>query len=78
MKLILRGTEEKPNIVEMEPRSLDNYNRSLNDLEDDVEDEEDEFVRKNRDEVLSKLNVHTSWKDLVGDYVAVRDAGLHK
>lgn len=79
MKLVLYGTEEQPSVVGMEPRSLDNLDRSLNNLEDDVEDEEGELIqmRENREEDGFKLNSHTNWKDLVGDNVLVRDADLY-
>ena len=76
MKLVLYGTEEQPSIVELEPRSLDNLDRSLNDPEADLVDEEDK-LRENRKEHSDVLNSNTNWKDLVGDLVAVRDANLY-
>ena len=76
MKLVLYGTEEQPSIVEIEPRSLDNLDRSLNDPEADLVDEEDK-LRENRKEHSDDLNSNMNWKDLVSDLVAVRDANLY-
>ena len=76
MKLVLYGTEEQPSIVELEPRSLDNLDRSLNDPEADLVDEEDK-LRENRKEHSDDLNSNMNWKDLVSDLVAVRDANLY-
>ena len=74
MKLVLYGTEEKPNVVELEPRSLDNIS-SRSDLEDDIEDKQEDYVRPSREQSNFALNINTNWNDLVGEEVAVRQAG---
>ena len=80
MKLVLYGTHDKPDIVDMVSRSISNIDGPVNTLEDNLSDREDNVLRQSRGDLrqnLVKINEKTSWEDLVGDMVEVREDHLY-
>jgi len=71
MKLILYGTEEKPQVVELEPRPNEISDRNLDYPEADSFIDENETFRERREPII---NQNTNWMDLIGQNVAVRNA----
>ena len=71
MKLILYGTEEQPQVVELEPRPNDISDRNLDYPAADSLIDENETFRERREPII---NQNTNWMDLIGQNVAVRNA----
>ena len=72
MKLHLYGTEEQPQVVELEPRPNDVVDRNLDYPENNSNDDQTEYLRQRRE---PQINLNTNWRDLIGQNVAVRNAG---
>ena len=76
MKLVLYGTHDQPDIVDMVSRSIGNIDGLVDSLEDHMSDREDIVLRQSLGDPrqnLVKINEETSWEDLVGDMVEVRE-----
>ena len=71
MKLILYGTEEQPQVVELEPRPDDVLDRNLDYPEANSNADLNENFRQRRE---PQINANTNWMDLIGQNVAVRNA----
>jgi len=71
MKLILYGTEEKPQVVDLEPRQSNIQDRNLDYPDADSLVDENESFRERRE---PQINQNTNWIDLIGQNVAVRQA----
>ena len=71
MKLILYGTEEQPQVVELEPRPNDISDRNLDYPGDDSLIDENETFQERREPII---NQNTNWMDLIGQNVAIRNA----
>jgi len=72
MKLTLYGTEEQPQVVELEPRPNDVVDRNLDYPENNSNVDQTEYFRQRRE---PQINLNTNWKDLIGQNVAVRNDG---
>ena len=76
MKLVLYGTHDQPDIVDMVSRSIGNTDGLVDTFEDDLSDREDTVLRQARGnprQNLVQINEETRWEDLVGDMVEVRE-----
>ena len=72
MKLHLYGTEEQPQVVELEPRPNDVVDRNLDYPENNSNSDQMEYFRQRRE---PQINLNTNWRDLIGQNVEVRNAG---
>ena len=77
MKLILYGTEEQPQVVELEPRPNDISDRNLDYPAADSLIDENETFRERREPII---NQNTNWMDLIGqtDGILIFDCAFER
>ena len=68
---MLYGTEEQPQVVELEPRPDNVLDRNLDYPEADSNVDQSDNFRQRRE---PQINLNTNWMDLIGQNVAVRNA----